>query len=388
MVLVGGEPVRRAARRTAGLALGGAGAFAELGFLLVAVPALAVPPLRERVFGAAGAIAGFERRRIERYLGQACAEGCTGRRAVQYLGVRWVVGGLGAGVLLLVLLGAVSAVVMVAQVLAGGAPGSFDAADGLDWYDPFTFVLFGTLLVFITVQGLIGVAGLDRRLARHFFGPTARELLRRRVSELTVSRAEVVAAVDEERRRIERDLHDGVQQRLVALGVLLGRAARASGRTGAGASIDDLLRQAHEETGRALLDLREVAWRIHPVALDSGGLHPALEALAETAGVPVRLVYSLAERPPGAVEVPAYFVACEAVTNANKHAAATRIDLAVSHTGSSVVVRVADDGVGGADPAGSGLSGLARRVAAVDGVFTVDSPPGGPTVVTAELPCG
>ena len=202
------------------------------------------------------------------------------------------------------------------------------------------------------------------------------------MSELTLSRAEVVAAINDERRRIERDLHDGVQQRLVALGMLLGRA----GRTTDPAKVTELLGQAHQEAARTLQDLRDVTWRIYPTALDSGGLRVALESLAESAGVPVRLDYRLTERHPSAIETPAWFVACEAVTNAVKHANPTLITIEVTH-GKMVTVRITDDGPGGADPAGTGLTGLAQRVGAVDGTFEVHSPPGGPTVITAGLPC-
>jgi signal transduction histidine kinase len=371
-----GGLLRRAARRTTGLAIGGGYAFAELAFVICAVPLLAVPSARPLVFRVAKALAELERRRIERFHGHRVAGDFSGRRALQYLGVRWLVGGLGAGALLLVPFGAVTGVVMVAQMVTG-----VFGPSRMSWYDPITFVLFGTLLAFMTVQALLGVEGLDRRLAHHFFGPTAQEVLRQRVSELTVSRAEVVEAINEERRRIERDLHDGVQQRMVALGMLLGRASRRADQA------PHLLEQAREEAGRVLLELREVTWRVYPIALDSDGLHAALESLAERSGIPVRLHYALTERHPGSVEVPAYFVASEAVTNVSKHAGATRIDLSVTRAGTMVVVRIEDDGIGGADPAGTGLSGLARRVAAVDGVFTVDSPPGGPTVITAELPC-
>lgn len=373
-----GGLLRRATRRTAGLAIGGASAFAELAFVICAVPPLAVPSARPAVFAAARGFAEFERRRIERYHGQRSAEDYSGKRALQYLGIRWLVGGLGAGVLVLIFLGAATALVMVWQMMTGRP---VSGTGEMSWYDPITFVLFGTLLAFITLQGLLGVESLDRRLASHFLGPTAQEVLRRRVSELTVSRAEVVEAINEERRRIERDLHDGVQQRMVALGMLLGRASRHPDQAA------ELLEQAREEAGRVLLDLREVTWRVYPIALDSDGLHAALESLAERSGVPVHLHYALTERHPSTVEIPAYFVASEAVTNVSKHANATRIDLSVTRAGTMVVVRIEDDGAGGADPSGSGLSGLARRVAAVDGVFTVDSPPGGPTVITAELPC-
>lgn len=372
--------LRRATRRTTGLAIGGASAFAELAFVICAVPPLMVPSARPAIFAAARRFAEFERKRIERYHGQRTAEDYSGKRALQYLGIRWLVGGLGAGVLVLIVFGAATGLVMVWQMLNGETI-SGDTQDGMSWYDPITFVLFGTLLAFITLQGLLGVESLDLRLASHFLGPTMQDLLRRRVSELTVSRAEVVEAINEERRRIERDLHDGVQQRMVALGMLLGRASRRPDQA------ENLLAQAREEAGRVLLDLREVTWRVYPIALDSDGLHTALESLAERSGVPVRLHYTLTERHPSTIEIPAYFVASEAVTNVSKHANATRIDLSVTRVGNMVVVRIEDDGIGGADPTGGGLSGLARRVAAVDGVFTVDSRPGGPTVITAELPC-
>jgi len=166
--------------------------------------------------------------------------------------------------------------------------------------------------------------------------------------------------------------------------MLLGRARR----TGDPDHASDLLRQGHEESQRALEDLREVSWRGYPIALDSDGLHPALEALAERSGVPVHLRVDLPARPPAAIETVVYFVASEAVTNTIKHAAATRIDIEAEQDGDEVRVRITDDGVGGARGSGGGLSGLARRVAAADGEFTVVSPPGGPTVVTAVLPCG
>jgi signal transduction histidine kinase len=224
---------------------------------------------------------------------------------------------------------------------------------------------------------------LDRQLAQRFLGPSPQELLRRRVTALSVSRAEVVEAVNDERRRIERDLHDGVQQRLVALGMLLGRARRTN-------DVDhsaNLLRQAHEEAQEALQDLREVTWRVYPIALDEGGLHTALESLAERSHVPVVLRYGLPSRPSVAMETVAYFVASEAVTNTIKHAQASLLTIDVSLVSGSVVIQISDNGTGGAVPSGGGLSGLARRVAAADGEFTVDSPPAGPTTVTAVLPC-
>lgn len=372
--------LRKMLRGTLGLAIGATTAVAEFFYVLFGGIALAVPALRRPVFSGARTLSEMERQRLEKYFGAENATDYTGRRAMAYLVPRCVIGLLSAGIFGMILLGAGSGVIIGYQLLDGRSPGGDAPAD---WYDPVTTVLFGALLVFLSLQGLIGAATLDRKLAMSFFGPSKKEQLRRRVSELSTSRAEVVEAVNGERRRIERDLHDGVQQRLVALGMLLGRARRADDPGHA----SELLRQAHEESQRALEDLREVSWRVYPIALDSDGLHPALEALAERSGVPVHLRVDLPERPPAAIETVVYFVASEAVTNTIKHAAATRIDIEAERDGSSVRVRITDDGTGGARASGGGLSGLARRVAAADGEFTVDSPLGGPTVVTAVLPC-
>ncbi|AUI63233.1 sensor histidine kinase [Amycolatopsis sp. BJA-103] len=372
--------LRKMLRGTLGLAIGSATAFAEFFYVLFGGIALAIPSLRRPVFAGARVLSEVERRRLERYLGAENATDYTGRRAMTYLVPRCVVGLLGAGVFALILWGALSGAIIVVQLFNGESPGGGAPST---WYDFITIGLFGALLLFLALQGLVGIATLERKLARHFFGPSKKEQLRRRVSELATSRAEVVEAVNGERRRIERDLHDGVQQRLVALGMLLGRARR----TGDPDHSSELLRQAHEESQRALEDLREVSWRVYPIALDSDGLHPALEALAERSGVPVHLRVDLPERPPAAIETVVYFVASEAVTNTIKHAAATRIDIEAGRDGDRVRVRITDDGAGGARESGGGLSGLARRVAAADGEFTVTSPPGGPTVVTAVLPC-
>ena len=363
----------------AGLALGALSAFAEAAFAVVAVLAVAVPRARPVVFAAARWIAERERSRLRRFLGYRAPDDYGDARALRYLAARCVAGGLGAGVFALIGLGAVTAVITGWQ-LGSGRP----LGDDRDWYDVPVLLLMGALLVFLAVQGLIGVAALERGLAHHFFGPTKEERLQRRVEALTHSRAEVVEAVNDERRRIERDLHDGVQQRIVSLGVLLGRARRARDAERAEA----LLRQAHEETRLALQELRDVAWRVYPIALDEGGLGAALEALAERSSVPVSLRYEPGERVAPATETVAYFVASEAVTNAIKHSGASRIAITVALAGTMLTVRITDDGVGGASTTGDGLSGLARRVAAADGVFTVDSPVGGPTAVRAELPCG
>ncbi|MBR8743289.1 sensor histidine kinase [Nocardiopsis sp. MG754419] len=239
------------------------------------------------------------------------------------------------------------------------------------------------LVVLVLLWFGVGVAAAaERGLARALLGPTGEDLLRRRIDELTRTRQGAVRAVDAERRRIERDLHDGVQQQVVALAMLLGRAQRGQDprRT------LDLVRQAHTES-RALLDeLREVAWRIYPNALDTLGLEAALTEVVERGPLPVTLRVDVSATLPEEVATAVYFVAREALTNAAKHAEADGVVLDLATHEDRWELVVSDDGRGGADPAGGGLTGLARRVAALDGTLTVDSPDGGPTTVRAVVP--
>ncbi|MER6945841.1 histidine kinase [Nonomuraea sp. NPDC000554] len=234
----------------------------------------------------------------------------------------------------------------------------------------------------LVALGVFAVGAAERRLADNLLGPGSQELMRRRIAELTATRSGIVKAVDDERRRIERDLHDGVQQRGVALAMLLGRAQHSPDpvRTG------ELVAQAYSESRRLLDELRSVAWRIYPTALDELGLRAALAGVAERSGVPVTVHYGLAGRPVSEVETALYFVAREAITNAIKHARAHDILVVLTEDERTVSVAISDDGEGGADPSGGGLSGLARRVLALDGAFGVDSPEGGPTKITATLP--
>lgn len=374
--------LHRAFRGTVGLTLGGLTAFAELFFVLVLTPVHAVRAARAGVETVGRTLVALNRGRLVAYLDfdDLLCVPPNWQRTQSYLVRRMVVGMTGLSILALIALGVVSAVIMGWQVVAGRPVGGGE--DGNTWYEIGAIIAIGLILVFGAVWGLIGVATLERSLADAYLGPTEEELLRKRVSQLATTRAGVVEAINDERRRIERDLHDGVQQRLVALGLLLGRALRAVDPERA----RELLHQAHEESQQALRDLREVTWRVYPTALDEGGLHTALEGVAERSSVPVRLRYGLAERLDLATETVAYFVASEAVTNALKHGAPSAIEMAVVPGENGILVSVQDDGRGGADPSGSGLSGLASRVAAADGVFTVDSPLGGPTVVRAWLP--
>ena len=207
--------------------------------------------------------------------------------------------------------------------------------------------------------------------------------LAERMEELRASRARLVEAGDAARRRLERDLHDGAQSRLVALALLL-RSAR--GRVGEDAALAGLLDQAQDELRTSLAELRELARGIHPAVLTERGLEPALQSLVARAPVPVSVEASDA-RLPGPVESAAYFVVSEGLANVAKYARATHASVTVEQANGHVTVEVADDGVGGADlHRGSGLRGLADRVAALDGTLSLDSPAGGGTRLRARIP--
>jgi PAS domain S-box-containing protein len=205
-------------------------------------------------------------------------------------------------------------------------------------------------------------------------------------AELRASRARIVEASDAARRRLERDLHDGAQQRLVELALDL-RMARAKLERDSGAAAE-LLDAALDDLKQATGELRELARGIHPAALTEGGLRPALEALVARSSVPARLVAVPDDRFAAAVEATAYFTVAEALTNAARYADARRVEVEAVHRDAQLQLEVRDDGRGGADPAeGSGLRGLADRVAALDGALEVISPPGAGTVLRVEIPC-
>jgi signal transduction histidine kinase len=233
----------------------------------------------------------------------------------------------------------------------------------------------------------LGVTRADEVLARALLGPGRAEELALRVESLARSRAEIVAATDAERRRIERDLHDGAQQRLVSLAMHLGMA-RAT-LTDASEPARQAIAEAHDEALQALAELREFVRGLHPAVLNDRGLDAALSGIAARAPMPVRLRVEVAARCSPSVEAVAYFVVSEALTNVAKHAHATSCEVTVERGGDVLRIVVSDDGVGGASEGGggSGLRGLAQRAAAVDGTLEVDSPVGGPTRITVELPC-
>jgi len=209
--------------------------------------------------------------------------------------------------------------------------------------------------------------------------------LKEQLAEVRASRARIVAAGDAERRRLERDLHDGAQQRLVAVALQLRMLQSDIRRDPEHA--EQLAAAASDELANSLEELRDLARGIHPAGLDHG-LASALESLADRSTVRTAVSCDAPERVPRAIELAVYFVACEALANVGKYARATTASVRLARTATGVSIEIADDGVGGADAArGSGLHGLADRVEALHGRLLVTSPPGAGTVVTAELPC-
>ena len=252
----------------------------------------------------------------------------------------------------------------------------------------------GALLVplFPVAPGLARrVTRTDEDLARALLGPGRREELAVRVESLARSRADLVAAAGAERRRIERDLHDGAQQRLVSLAMNLGMARERF--ESEPEPVRQAIAAAHDEAVLALTELREFIRGLHPAVLNDRGLNAALSGLVARAPLPVRLRVDVPRPASPGVEAVAYFIVSEALTNVVKHAQATRAEVTVTRADDVLRIAVTDDGRGGAAPLipaagdGTGLRGLAQRAAAVDGTLSIDSPPGGPTVIAAELPC-
>jgi signal transduction histidine kinase len=246
----------------------------------------------------------------------------------------------------------------------------------------------GLVLLLAAAPLTRGLGSADAALARWLLTPPRDAQLKARVTELEVSRERVVDAAEAERRRIERDLHDGAQQRLVAVAMELGRAkARFADDVDAAAALVD---QAHAEAKAALVELRELVRGVHPPVLTDRGLDAALSGLAARCTVPVTLQVDVPVRPRPAAEAVAYFTVAEALTNIAKHSRATRASVIVDGgpgPAGTLNIVISDDGIGGADAAGEGLSGLADRIAGLDGALSVESPPGGPTIISAVIPC-
>ena len=250
----------------------------------------------------------------------------------------------------------------------------------------FVLVVGGGLLLAVVATAVThGLAVGGTAIARGLLAPDERAILAARVTTLEATRAAAVESADARLRRLERDLHDGAQHRLAFIAMELDRARSKLADDPEGAS--ELLARAHEESKRAMVELRDLVRGIHPSVLTDRGLDAAVSGLAERCPVPVDVEVRLEDRPPDAVETGAYYVVAEALTNVGKHAQANRATVEIRRDDGRLVVEVRDDGRGGAARvSGSGLEGLAQRVEALDGTLNIDSPTGGPTVITAELP--
>jgi signal transduction histidine kinase len=296
---------------------------------------------------------------------------------------------LGPGDALILVFGAVFPIVLIgAPVIVALDPRGSAVSFGPNWKvdtvpQALWLVPIGLILLVVLAYVWTLWAAARAALTRYLLSPRESEM-GARVVALTRSRARLVDAFEAERRRIERDLHDGAQQRLVALSVELGLAkldlppdSPATPRVA----------RAHEQAKLALAELRELIRGVHPQVLTDRGLRPAIEDVAGRSPVPVTIDILLPERPPAEVEAAAYFVVTEALANIARHSQAVQARVSGRVEAGTLVVEVSDDGVGGANPAnGTGLQGLGDRVAVVDGMLTLSSPPGGPTRLRVELP--
>jgi signal transduction histidine kinase len=244
----------------------------------------------------------------------------------------------------------------------------------------------GVLILAIALAGAPALRTVDAKFARLFLAPTRAAELRLRVTQLTVTRADTVDAQAAELRRIERDLHDGAQARLVSLGMTIGLAEELIERDPRAAR--KLLAEAREASSAALVELRHLVRGIHPPVLAERGLDGAIRALALSLPVATTVDVDLVGRLDTPVESAVYFAVAEALANVIRHSGAHTAWVSLRSADGILFALVGDDGHGGADPAGgTGLRGIERRLAAFDGTMTLSSPPGGPTVVTMELPC-
>lgn len=399
----------RAARAATGQLVGGLGtAFQALGVLLLAAVAAVTAPagvgllLAPLVLRALHALARRERERLARRgvdivppdpppvrLRSALADPTTRRE------LGWLVrhGTLG------LLLGLLGLLLPLCAVRDGTFPlwwrlvpedattTSIGVGTAHTWLDAVAALLLGVGWAAILLGLGPGMARLQAAPARRLLAAGPDTDLSLRVAELTATRAAALDAHATELRRIERSLHDGAQNRLVSVTVLLGAARRMAARDPAGA--DELLERAQSAAEQALAELRSVARGILPPVLADRGLAGALSGLAADCGVPCRVEADVPERCAAAVEATAYFVVAEALTNVARHSGAGRASVTVRARGGRLRLLVEDDGRGGADAdGGSGLTGIRRRVAALDGTLRLTSPPGGPTALEVDLPCG
>jgi signal transduction histidine kinase len=276
---------------------------------------------------------------------------------------------------------------------ADGGPFTFGETYVLEGWGRFGYTagvtVFGLLFLIAAPRIIRGFTRADLWLTKSILSPSPTEVLTQRVEQLTVSRDASVEGTSVELRRIERDLHDGAQQRLVGLAMDLGLARERLAADGNSERATELVTRAHEEAKQAITELRDLVRGIHPAVLTDRGLDAALSAVAARSPVPITVDVVLDERPPPAIEAAAYFVVSEALANIAKHSRATRASVIIRKREGILAIDVFDDGLGGAvEHPGGGLSGLRDRVAAVEGRLRISSPAGGPTLLAVELPCG
>ncbi|KUN46947.1 histidine kinase [Streptomyces olivochromogenes] len=250
----------------------------------------------------------------------------------------------------------------------------------------FTVTLTSLFLLWPVLPFLArGLTNVDRAMVRGLLSPS--DELERRIAELESDRGVVVDTAAADLRRIERDLHDGAQARLVNLAMGLGLAKEKILEGQADETVAAMVDEAHGEVKLALQELRDLARGIHPAVLTDRGLDAALSSVASRCTVPVKVTADLPTRPAAAIEGIAYFTVSELLQNVSKHSGARSASVDVWRTDERLLIQVQDDGRGGAAlDGGTGMAGLADRLGAVDGLFVIDSPPGGPTTITAELP--
>jgi signal transduction histidine kinase len=322
---------------------------------------------RDRVRSVVRALARRRRARAGRVLGHEVAAGGRAAREITWLVVHAVLGPAGLAIIGVPV--AVATVLVWTRTVETGAR--------------ITFSMSLAILAILAL-GLAAIRPVDRaqaRLVERLLGPGPDATAR--IRQLTESRAAVVDLQAAELRRVERDLHDGAQARLISIRMTLGLAHRAEPE-----QARELVREAWESTGLALADLRALVRGIHPPVLAERGLAGAVEAVSLLCPVPVELDLDLPVRLPVPAESTAYFAVAEALANVAEHSGATRCRVGLRHRGGRLRITVSDDGRGGADPAaGTGLDGIRGRLSAFDGTLHVHSPPGGPSELTMELPC-
>jgi signal transduction histidine kinase len=292
-----------------------------------------------------------------------------GAAVAVHAALRWALGLEPAGVRAVAIVGSLTAILTAVQASAWALSGG-----GFFWplYPAAVTWTATAILALVVFRAHLTGLGRERELTE-------------RVDELTRTRRGAVEVQAAELRRIERDLHDGAQARLVALSMQLGRAEE---RLSDQPEIAELVREARGEAGAAIRELRDLARGIAPPVLADRGLVAAVEALGRRSPVPVSVSADLGDRPSHVVETAAYFVVAESLTNVAKHAPQATANVALRRANGRLVVEISDDGPGGADARGAGLTGLRHRAEAIDGLLTVVSEPPGGTTIRAELPCG